>query len=804
MKTPRLALFAFLALALAPAARAATYPQWPIIEEGSRSWPEVRFSVAGKPRALHCRYNECNPKAPKGLINLYLLTKKGPGVPTVVTIYKGVERGKWNPRRYTDGEYDYVPEKIAAMAYPYTAEMSNFKLDTTGAALAVVQGKERIPATTDIDERQFNSYDQMKVAPAQKMLDDELKPAAPPAQRSTWWCDQNSGDIIGVPAGQKPPAGYTRLDSRSSTCGKKPAGPSRPGRTLSKLPTAGKWKDAITPVGEWRAIKTSVYPVLGVPLPVPTMTFYCYHEKMDGDKDLATHLKKHPLIVECVNWSAPADDATKEEGGKKFKVRNNHVQFDLGFTNGKLQTLSGVKGVRVTEIPALPDALGGEKFVKVTAPQAAPAAGASIALLEEENRWLTKVQAADYAAARAAAAAPAARNPVDGQFRALIAAPSRPAARAADKAARAAAAAEVVAKTKEAAGKPEMWGGKDAKDVTAIIAHFQKTASPDTAKMLEIQLANADWELLAKKPDEQLKYVSARARVNGMNGGVENPTFDAKLVDPIALRLSAVAARKAVGSPEPGSVTTPVTGKPDEAALLDLLTDKEKEFLTPSERENYERIYDSAPEPKQKDKSVQNELKKLRPRIKEREGKPYLKEPITEKNFDQAADWQKDQFCNPKKIGGAIAASGPKTNETVLNKPGDVVENLTEVQRKAQADLAAQQAAAGVNPLPAWAVEKCKGKPFFKEPAPSRPTDTNLAINQPVGGGAPEVKKVTGVDAEAKEKEKSKWLTQDLLTSAAKGAMVGLLVGSLFGPVGLIAGPLLGGALFYGLTKITS
>ena len=136
-----------------------------------------------------------------------------------------VPRSKWNPAYHYDGPYEMVPEKINAKAWSWKSELSHFKLDNTGGKLFVVQGTNRYPATTDINEVQISGYDQMKVAPPAKMSDDEIKPAAPPAQRSTWWCDQNTGEIIGVLPGQKPPSGYTRLESRSSTCGKKPAPP---------------------------------------------------------------------------------------------------------------------------------------------------------------------------------------------------------------------------------------------------------------------------------------------------------------------------------------------------------------------------------------------------------------------------------------------------------------------------------------------------------------------------------------------------------------------------------------------------
>ncbi len=61
-----------------------------------------------------------------------------------------------------------------------------------------------------------------------------------------------------------------------------------------------------------------------------------------------------------------------------------------------------------------------------------------------------------------------------------------------------------------------------------------------------------------------------------------------------------------------------------------------------------------------------------------------------------------------------------------------------------------------------------------------------------------------GADQETGTKKPNKYFNADLVTSAVKGSLIGLLVGSLFGPPGLIAGPVIGAALFYGLTKITA
>lgn len=67
---------------------------------------------------------------------------------------------------------------------------------------------------------------------------------------------------------------------------------------------------------------------------------------------------------------------------------------------------------------------------------------------------------------------------------------------------------------------------------------------------------------------------------------------------------------------------------------------------------------------------------------------------------------------------------------------------------------------------------------------------------------APAVKApVPGDDLEVKPEKKSEWFTWPLGLRAIQGALVGLLIGSLFGMTGLIAGPLIGAALFYGVSK---
>lgn len=655
MKTPRLALVAFLALA-APFANAGSLPTWTVVEEGPRSWARVFFTVGTQSKTLRCRYHECKPEA-KGIANLYTITPVGTAAPTKVTIYKLVPRSKWNPRYHTDGPYEKVPEIINAKAQPYASELSHFKLDNTGAQLVVVQGGVKYPATTDIAQAQWNSYDQLKVAPPTKMIDDVVRPAAPgpigpPAPPSTgnpatakWWCDPATGEKYSAERGRR---GSTLLANRNAECKK----------TVAATPPP---------------------PVVVTPPPAET--------------------------------------------------------------------------------------------------------AASLALLPgDETRWLTKRQATAYSAARTAAKDAAARKAADDQYRALVEAQTRPEALAAYKAARALPVDKSSAALKAAVGAVEMWGGKEAKDITAIVAPFQAAASSATAKLLEIQLSKAEWDLLKKSTANLNAYTNARMGTDGDNG---DRTFNKDYVDPVALRLSVAAARIAAGAPP---VVSP---SPDGAPLVPLLTDDEKKLLTPSELAVYQSIFDTA-KGDPKDPNLQREAARLRALIaSENRGKaPAYAAPTSLEAFNKLPEWQKRKFCED--LVKSNANLGADVRGAELGGTGGALNQLSQTDARSAPGptTTAADAPAG------WASDACK--PYRSAPVTTNPSPSNkppVAANVPVP---------PGVDAETKEKEKSKWLTQDLIISGVKGAMIGLLIGSLFGPVGLIAGPLLGAAISYGLTKVTS
>ncbi|UPT75324.1 MAG: hypothetical protein M0D55_06420 [Elusimicrobiota bacterium] len=171
--------------------------------------------------------------------------------------------------------------------------------------------------------------------------------------------------------------------------------------------------------------------------------------------------------------------------------------------------------------------------------------------------------------------------------------------------------------------------------------------------------------------------------------------------------------------------------------------------------------------------------------------------PVTAANFDGMTDWQKRQFCQGRGAMTASAATDRRPGEMAAT--GDARTQLTGVETQARTAASVAGTGTAQNPTADPFADKCKD---YMGPAPQT---AGNPVTTPAGGTPPSPTNIAhGPDKEVPAKEKSKWFTQDLLTSGAKGAMVGLLVGSLFGPVGLIAGPILGGLLFYGLTKATS
>ena len=84
-------------------------------------------------------------------------------------------------------------------------------------------------------------------------------------------------------------------------------------------------------------------------------------------------------------------------------------------------------------------------------------------------------------------------------------------------------------------------------------------------------------------------------------------------------------------------------------------------------------------------------------------------------------------------------------------------------------------------------------------------TAEQIAASEQARSGNPKQVNLTapasGEDKEIPAPKPNTWLTWPLAIRAVCGALVGLVIGSLFGPVGLILGPIIGAALFYGVSK---
>lgn len=68
----------------------------------------------------------------------------------------------------------------------------------------------------------------------------------------------------------------------------------------------------------------------------------------------------------------------------------------------------------------------------------------------------------------------------------------------------------------------------------------------------------------------------------------------------------------------------------------------------------------------------------------------------------------------------------------------------------------------------------------------------------------PNLTVANGADKEIEPPKPNEWLKSDHIIMGVKGAMIGLLVGSLWGLTGLGIGVLVGGLIGYGLSRLTA
>lgn len=556
----------------------------------------------------------------------------------------------------------------------------------------------------------------------------------------------------------------------------KPGDPVTPPKPMTpdpvKKPEAKLWANEITSIDDWHAIHTSKIPITGnLSVPLPSLTFYCYHRNLKANETLAHHLNKWHVIVECVNWSAPKDDTTQEDAAKKlkYKVRNHLLPaFDVAFVNGKLTTLNtGIK-VEVTELKTLPDTLSGEKFVKVTSPQA-PAVAGSLPLSDKEVSWLEKMQAIDHATAKAATDAKPAE--IAEKYRKNIVENLQPRKDVSDLYEAAVLDPKATQKSIDATLTLDMWGKKN----TAVVE-----LSGDNE---EIQLSAADYkELTAKFADAASTYRERRAMVTDP----KNARYD-----PIVLHKSAEAARKVMGK---------VAGAPSKRKVL---APAEIALLTPAEALEYEKYRRSAMGVDGKVDETNDGLlsyaealrKKMAGETPPRTSVPPVTtkpEDMTLAGFNRMGDSQKRQFCKDYPLDIAVV-EGDRRAGDIDNATANA---LAGAQNSNAAPVTKPKPDAPAKFKPVKEIQDaCRALPPEDiariDPSRAVKPDSGIGGNLTVGNGE---------DVNGKKKIKTEWLSIPLVQTAVVGGLAGLVVGSLFGPLGLIVGPLIGAALSYGLS----
>lgn len=409
----------------------------------------------------------------------------------------------------------------------------------------------------------------------------------------------------------------------------------------------------------------------------------------------------------------------------------------------------------------------------------------------KETPWLTKGQAAELAGEMAAwdkfeGDAPARASSLKdivGRYRKEIVKNLQPSPNSAKYEA-AAADPKATAATIEATLPAEVWGGPN----SAVVGPF--------GDRLDIQLSKEEWTVLSSSATLAAALKAYKDGRKGVDGNASAGTqgeakYSADMYDPIALHLVTMAARAAVGTVAKPPVTTPPGGQ--DGAAAPPLTADEMKLLTPKERQTYEKLLQNV---KDKVPGAENALalesERLRKLIaaQDRAKNPY-KVP-TRESFATAPDWHKDIFCNPQTMGAAAAAADGATAG---------VDNTRDARRGLENSAATAGATTGGTTtsgggLPDWAKGPCAIYLGSQTPAPGNG-------NGGTGGGG-RINQGLGPDAVGKPVEDTvanSWFMRGQIQTFAKGALIGLVLGSLFGPIGLIAGPLIGGALFYGMQK---
>lgn len=535
------------------------------------------------------------------------------------------------------------------------------------------------------------------------------------------------------------------------------------------------------PLSEWRAVRLEDGTLVG-----------CWVGFLAAQKPTLKETLKESnalALAPCVDFKPTDDDRVLEAEGKKFRKRwigergALHIGFkDFDAASDALVLVADQKPV--TEVaaaeafknfaPATHVAVWSEKPVAPGArPEPAVNPAAAAPLTAGELRWLTRVDRSAYQTELAkkldAPAQEAARvQSLAADARRKVAANLRPESQAGYAAA--ISKADATAEQIDAALPAKMWGEGEGPSAKA-----------------EIELTAEEMERLKAKPEALAKYTDERRGVTAS-------------YDPIRLRLTAVAARAALGlDPEGKPAARPGGGRSERerasgGAVSDAdLSEAEQALLTPGERRQYEGTVGAA--------TRKEWNRKLRERIQLESRAPYAPpaepEELSTADFDKLPLWQKRRFCNdfvPADTGAAAAAGDRRAADLQSGGTDQAVD-----------DLAASEAATraqGGRPAMGEAQRKAM-REKFGELCSKLPAESMPEID--AGGASSDHKTEVpdpglGADKEEEGKKEKKG-PSDHAFNAMRGAILGALIGSLFGPLGAVIGAAAFGAAMYGFSK---
>ncbi|MBI5247686.1 MAG: hypothetical protein HY923_10940 [Elusimicrobia bacterium] len=518
----------------------------------------------------------------------------------------------------------------------------------------------------------------------------------------------------------------------------------------------------------------------------PYVKVHCHIGAIGGNPDRFVK-EAGAREFECVSLQAPAAGArdfasplTADIGVATFvqPPPANISQQKMVFVVKSGKTAAGTRVVLSNGKPMTAPA-GARVFHPTSKePPPTPAEG----LTASELKWLTKVQADNYAKAinKPATERPAALLAAVATYKETIAKNLYPNITAA---ANYIAARKVPLATADSIEKtlPAVPGA----DLTEVIG--------SSGTKTELQLSAAEFKILSTDPKYEkdlLIYIVEHGQVDGNVGSSAKPVFGAGNYDPVALRIITMTARAALPAttpaPGPGGATGPGFDPVN-------LTADEKKLLTPTELKNYEIQELEAAKPDARTET-KDALKKMNAELRAKiaAGTPDARKPYPAEanaagfkavDFDKMQDWQKRKFCEEHPTpAGAVAGD---------RRAGDLDTRKDAKQGAANSAAGADNGAGTRNGEDAsWISDACK--PYRSAPPPSTAgggNGGNLAVKEPPKPGD---------DKEFVEKKKENLLAKPLLLAGLKGALLGLLIGSLFGPVGLIMGPIIGAALYWG------